>query len=208
MITRRQTLALTSAALMAAPLPLMARAKRDNPMPDALRRALERDPAAPVLGNPKGDITLTEFFDYNCHFCRKMVPVIKQMIGADSNLRVVFREWPVFGEGSYFAAQAALAALDQGKYWQMHSGLMALKSRATEATVMRVARQVGLDTDRLRADMEKPRVFEHIEGSMELADHMGLVGTPSFIAGDEALFGQQSLKDLQGLVTRGRAVLG
>ena len=117
MPTRRQTLALTLP--LAAGVALTTRgavaqtatAARPNPMPAALRTALERDPTAPVLGNPKGDITLSEFFDYNCPYCKTVMPMMQRLIAADPGLRVVFREWPVFGEGSDFAARAALAAL-------------------------------------------------------------------------------------------------
>ena len=206
MLTRR--LILASGAALAASTALPAFAQRANPMPEELRRALERDPNAPVLGNPEGDVTMTELFDYNCPFCRKMVPLIPQLIASDPDLRVVFREWPVFGEGSEFAARAALASLDQGRYWQMHAGLMGMKDRAVEATVMRVARQVGLHTERLRADMQAKRVTGHIHRSMDLADHMGLVGTPTLIAGDEAVFGENDLADMKALVARARATLG
>lgn len=205
MLTRRQTLAL-GAVTLALPAPLHA-APRSNPMPETLRRALERDPTAPVLGNPKGDITLTEFFDYNCPHCRKMVPTMQKLIASDDRLRVVFREWPVFGEGSEFAARAALGALPQGKYWQVHSALMAMKERATEPTVLRALRPLNLDEARLRKDMDSDRVSEHIANSRKLADHMSLMGTPTLIAGDEAVFGHQSLADLQALVRRGRATL-
>lgn len=207
MLDRRTALALGAAFLALPALPAMA-ATRDNPMPEELREALERDPNAPVLGNPAGDVTLTEFFDYNCPFCRRMVPVMRQLIGADPKLRLVFREWPIFGEGSDFAARAALASLPQGKYWQMHTGLMALKARAEEATVMRVVRDAGLDEARLRRDMEGEAVLAHLARSQELADHMGLVGTPSFIAGDEGAFGAYTLAEMQGMVARARATLG
>ena len=206
MLTRR--LILASGAAFAASAALPAFAQRANPMPEELRKALERDPNAPVLGNPMGDVTLTEFFDYNCPFCRKMMPLIPQLIASDPNLRVVFREWPVFGEGSEFAARAALASLDQGKYWQMHAALMGMKDRAVEATVMRVARQVGLDAERLRKDMTSKRVTDHIHRSMDLADHMGLVGTPTLIAGDEAVFGENDLAEMKALVARARTTLG
>lgn len=180
---------------------------RDNPMPDELRKALERASNAPVLGNPAGDITLTEFFDYNCPFCRSSVGAVHRLIVQDKSLRVVFREWPVFGEGSVFSSKASLAALKQGKYWQFHTGLMAIDGKADEGTATKIARQVGLDMDRMRADMASPEVLDHIDQSMELAEHMGLMGTPTFIAGDEGLFGKQSLADLRGLVARGRTVL-
>lgn len=209
-LTRRRTLALAACAAalpVALPVALQA-APRGNPMPDALRRALERDPTAPVLGNPKGDVTLTEFFDYNCPHCKTLLPTMQKLIAADPKLRVVFREWPVFGEGSEFAARAALAALQQGKYWPVHSALMGIRGRATETTVRRALTGTGVDEQRLTRDMDSAAVSDHIAGSYRLADHMGLVGTPTLIAGDEALFGHQSLSDLQKLVARARKTLG
>lgn len=209
MLTRRHALVSTLALGLAAGLPANAAApRRDNPMPEALRRDLERDPTAPVLGNPDGDITLTEFFDYNCQHCRKMPAVIQKLIAADPRLRIVYREWPIFGEGSEFAARASLASLQQGKYWALHTGLMAERGRIAEAAVLRVARQAGLDVDRLRKDMEAPQVARHIDLSQRLADHMGIDGTPSFVAGDEAAFGAMSLGDLRALVARARETLG
>ena len=207
MIPRRLVLTGAAACGISAALPLRA-ADRPNPMPDELRKALERDPTAPVLGNPDGDITLSVFFDYNCPHCRKMVGPISELISSDPQLRVVYREWPVFGEGSDFAARASLASLETGKYWQFHTGLMALKGRAEEASVLRVARQLGLDQAALRQEMEAEPVTRHIALSFQLAEHMGLMGTPTFIAGDEAVFGEQSRADLADLVARGRKTLG
>jgi len=206
MPSRRQTLALLAAA--AATPALGQQPGRPNPMPAELREVLERDRNAIVLGNPDGNITLTEFFDYNCPFCKKIVPSMQRLISSDPQLRVVFREWPVFGEGSDFAARASLASLDQGKYWQLHTGLMAMKDRAAEPSVMRVVRRIGLDEAKLRKDMYSDRVEDHIARSFMLADHMGLIGTPTLIAGDEALFGDQSFQDLTALVARARKTLG
>ena len=107
MPTRRTLLA--SAAAFAA-LPALAQ-QRDNPMPEEMRRALEREPTAPVLGNPDGNITLTEFFDYNCPHCKTMLPLMSELVRSDPQLRVVLREWPVFGPGSEFAARASLATI-------------------------------------------------------------------------------------------------
>ena len=206
MTTRRQTLALIAAV---AATPVLAQTQaRPNPMPDELRTALERDKNGIVLGNPAGNITLVEFFDYNCPFCKKILPKMQQLISSDPQLRVVFREWPVFGADSEFAARAALAALDQGKYWQTHAGLMGLRDRAAEPSVMRVVRKLGLDEAKLRRDMDSDRVSDHIARSFMLADHMSLIGTPTLIAGDEGVFGDQSLKDLQELVARARGPMG
>mgnify|MGYP002717157961 CR=1 FL=1 len=207
MIPRRLVLTGAAACGIGAALPAFA-ADRPNPMPEELRQALERDPTAPVLGNPQGDLTLSVFFDYNCPHCRKMVAPIQQLISSDPKLRVVYREWPVFGEGSDFAARASLASLETGRYWQFHSALMAMNGRAEEASVMRVARQIGLDEAALRQGMEAESVTRHIGLSFQLAEHMGLMGTPTFIAGDEAIFGEQSRAELARLVARGRDALG
>ena len=206
MPSRRATLALLAAA--AASPALGQTADRPNPMPGELREALERDRNGIVLGNPDGNVTLTEFFDYNCPFCKKILPAMQRLIGSDPQLRVVFREWPVFGEGSDFAARAALASREQGKYWQVHSGLMAMRDRAAEGSVMRVVRRLGLDEAKLRAAMQSDPVEDHIARSYMLAEHMSLIGTPTLIAGDEALFGEQSFEDLTALVARARKTLG
>ena len=192
------------AGLALAPLPLLAQTEHPNPMPAELRKVLEQNPALPVLGNPKGDITLTEFFDYNCPYCRTNMADVQRLIADDPKLRVVFREWPVFGEGSMFAAKAALASLQQGKYWPLHEALMTMKGRAEESTVLRAARQAGLDVDRLRVDMEKREILDQIYETMDLADTMMLTGTPTFIAGHEASFGKLNLADLKQLVATAR----
>ncbi|MGB0800092.1 MAG: DsbA family protein, partial [Planktomarina sp.] len=120
------------------------------------RELLEQDPNAPVIGNPEGDVTVVEFFDYNCPYCKRAAPVVKNVIAGDSDVRIVYREWPILGEGSDFAARAALASRNQGKYEEFHWALMALNGRATEASVLKVVRELGLDEDQLRADMEAP----------------------------------------------------
>lgn len=209
MLNRRKILIGASALGASAGLPVWAQnSDRPNPMPAELRKALERSPNAPVLGNPDGDITLTEFFDYNCPFCKKMVPLVQKRISADPGLRVVYREWPVFGEDSEFATRASLATLDQGKYWQFHVAMMQSRGRAGEATVMRVVRELGLDEAKLRRDMDSLHVSEHIDLSYELAEHMGLMGTPTFIAGDEGVFGEMTEQELEDLIERARKTLG
>ena len=213
-ITRRQALAGAAALAGTAALSVSmlgraaVAAPRANPMPDELRRALEDDPRAPVLGNPRGNVTLTEFFDYNCTYCRKMLPTMQKLIAADPDLRVVLRELPVFGEGSYFAARASLASTGQGRYPDFHRALLSMRGQAEEASVIATATRIGLDVARLRKDMEQDWIVDQLATTLELADHMSLMGTPSFIAGDEAVFGAMSLGELQGLVTRGRAALG
>lgn len=154
-----------------------------------IRDQLEQDPNAPVLGNPEGDVTVVEFFDYNCPYCRRAMPQVDALIEQDENVRLVYREWPILGEGSVFAARAALAARKQGKYEVFHEAMMGMNGRAEEASVIRIAGEVGLDVEQLRQDMQAPEVDEHIATSMELTRALGFTGTPSFVIGDELIGG-------------------
>ena len=173
---------------------------QDNPMPPDLRQALEHEQLGAVLGNASGDITLTEFFDYNCPYCRASVPDIHRLITEDPDLRVVLREWPVFGAASLYCARASLASLRQGKFWQFHAGLMSIEGEADDKSAMQVAAAVGLDMDRLRGDMDDVEIGRQIEHSWILAENMGLAGTPTFIAGDLGAFGRQSLDELRSMI--------
>lgn len=168
------------------------------------RETLEREPNAPVLGNPEGDVTVVEFFDYNCPYCRRVKPEIEALLEADPNVRLVYREWPILGEGSVFAARAALAAREQGLYEQFHWAMMAMNGRANESSVLRIAEEVGLDVTQLRRDMEAPEVAEHIQTSMRLTQALGLNGTPSFVIGDALVPGIVDVDQLQTLVTDAR----
>lgn len=169
------------------------------------RDLFERDPNAPVLGNPDGDVTVVEFFDYNCPYCRRVKPEVRALIEEDPNIRLVYREWPILGEGSVFAARAALAAREQGKYKEFHWAMMEVDGRANEASVMRVAEEVGLDLDQLRKDMEAPEVTEHIETSMRLTQALGFNGTPSFVIGNALVPGFVETDRLLDLVDDARA---
>ncbi len=153
------------------------------------RERLEQDPNAIILGNPDGDVTVVEFFDYNCPYCRRVMPQVDALIAQDPNVRLVYREWPILGEGSDFAARAALASRNQGLYEEFHVAMMSMDERAEEASVLRIAREVGLDIEQLRQDMDAPEVDEHIATSMELTRALGFSGTPSFVIGDAMIPG-------------------
>jgi len=172
---------------------------------DQQRLTLERDPNAPVVANPDGDVTLVEFFDYNCPYCRRVMPTVGALTEADTGIRLVYREWPILGEGSIFAARAALAARTQGLYEEFHIAMMSMTGRAEEGSVLRIAREVGLDVDQLLIDMEAPEVDEHIETSMRLADMLGITGTPTFIVGTNLIPGAVDQATLQALVDEARA---
>ncbi|WP_114283787.1 DsbA family protein [Candidatus Halocynthiibacter alkanivorans] len=168
------------------------------------RFLLERDPNAPVLGNPDGDVTVVEFFDYNCPFCKRAMPEVQGLLADDGNVRLVYREWPILGEGSDFAARAALASRNQGQYEEFHTALMGLKGRVEEASVLRMAKKIGLDVDQLRTDMGSPEVEAHIATSMQLAQTLGFSGTPSFVIGDARVPGFVEQARLQSFVDESR----
>lgn len=169
------------------------------------RDALERDPNAPVLGNPDGDVTVVEFFDYNCPYCKRVKPHMEALLAADKNVRVVYREWPILGEGSVFAARAALASREQGKYDEFHWAMMDMKGRVGEANVMQAAEKLGIDTAQLRRDMDSPKINEHIETSMRLARSLGFNGTPSFVIGEALAPGLIEADQMIELVNQARA---
>lgn len=168
------------------------------------RQILENDPNAPVLGNPDGDVTVVEFFDYNCPYCRRAKPAIQELLAFDPNVRLVYREWPILGDGSVFAAKAALASRNQGKYEEFHWAMMGMTGRAEEASVLRIAKEIGLDIEQLQADMESAEIEEHIQTSMRLTQSLGFSGTPSFVIGNNLVPGLVELAELIRLVEETR----
>jgi protein-disulfide isomerase len=164
-----------------------------------------RDPDSPVGGNPNGNVTLVEFFDYNCPYCRQMVPVMTQAESADSQLRIVYKEFPILGPNSRLAAKAALAAHKQGKYLAFHKALFQVRGAVDPSKVAEVAVTVGLDVDRLKADMEDPAIAALIEKNLALAQALRIDGTPGFAAGRQILRGAVDLKALQAFIQEARS---
>ena len=144
---------------------------------------------APIFGNLDGSVTLVEFFDYNCGYCRRAAPEVKAVLETSKDVRIVYREFPILGPGSEIAARAALAARNQGKYQQFHEAMMALNGQAFEASVMEVAGDVGLDLEVLKTDMQSDLVNDHIAASLRLAEALRITGTPTFVLGDEIIPG-------------------
>jgi protein-disulfide isomerase len=162
------------------------------------------DPAAPVGGNPSGDITLVEFFDYNCPYCRRVAPTVTDLVEDDPNLRLVYKEFPILGPGSQFAARAALASRTQGKYLAFHEALMSAGQQVNEDSVIDIARRVGLDVERLTRDMGDPEIEAAIARNLELANALGVTGTPAFVIGDQVVPGAVDRAILEGLITQAR----
>jgi protein-disulfide isomerase len=169
------------------------------------RTLLERDLNAPVIGNLKGDVTVVEFFDYNCPYCKRAWSELNTVMAQDPGVRVVLREWPILGEASVYATRASLAARKQGRYVEFHNALMASKGRAQPASVMAIAKSVGLNTAQLEADMKSPEIDEHIETSMQLARSLNFSGTPAYIIGDALAPGMVAAAELKNMIAQARA---
>jgi protein-disulfide isomerase len=167
-------------------------------------REIFDDPETPVGGNPKGDATLVEFFDYRCPYCKQVQPILLQLLAVDRQLHVGYKEFPVLGPVSVVAAHAALAARVQGKYEAFHNAMMAATGAIAEDTIWRVARSVGLDLDRLKHDMASPRIDAVLKATLDLANDLDIRGTPTFVAGDRIVPGATDLPGLEGLVAGAR----
>lgn len=167
-----------------------------------------------VAGNPKGTVTVVEFFDYQCIHCKKMEPVISELIKKNANVRVVFKEFPIFGKTSEIASKAALAAAIQGKYLAMQDALLKIDKHLDEKIVLDTAKSIGLNVDKLKTDMESKQVTDELDANHKLAEKMHLMGTPAFVvletpagvlkAGTEPAFipGGATLEALQALVNK------
>jgi len=150
---------------------------------------LYRHPDAPVAGNPDGDITVVEFFDYNCGYCKRGFHNVLELIEKDPNVRVVFKEFPILSKDSEEAAKIALAARMQGKYWEMHRAMIENKGRVTEAFALEAAGKLGLDVEKLKADKESETVKAELARVEALARKMNISGTPHFLVGNEGIGG-------------------
>jgi len=163
------------------------------------------DKQSPVGGNAQGNIALVEFFDYNCPYCRVMAPIMDQAVVDDPQLKIVYKEFPILGPDSLFAARAALAADKQGKYAAFHKALYGSRTRVTEAVVLRVAGEAGLDVERMKSDMQLPDIQASIDRNTELAQALRITGTPGFVVGDQIFPGATDLETLKKLIRQARA---
>ena len=170
----------------------------------ARRAEVLDDPDTPVGGNPQGDVSLVEFFDYRCPYCKQVEPALEALLRDDRQLRFVYKEFPVLGPDSVTAARAALAARKQGKYDALHRALMALKGQITEAAILRTASASGLDVERLKRDMDDPAIDRILKANLDLADALDIRGTPGFVIGDEIVPGAVSLDALKQLIETAR----
>ncbi|WP_436641193.1 DsbA family protein [Microbaculum sp. FT89] len=175
----------------------------------ANREAIFNSPDSPVVGNPTGDVTLVEFFDYNCGYCKRMLPAMIDLMKTDPNLRVVFKEWPVLSEGSGEAARIALGVLKVApeKYLDYHVELMGQPGGGDgigQKQALAVVEKLGLDKDAVVAAAKDPAVDEQISENYKIAEALGLRGTPSYVIGEDVIPGAVSLEELQSKIAKAR----
>jgi protein-disulfide isomerase len=157
-----------------------------------------------IIGNPKGNVTVVEFFDYNCGYCKSMFSAVREILEDDSDVRMVMKEFPILGPGSVVAARAALASREQGKYSELHMALLGHKGSLNQASVEGIANDVGLNIDKLRADMNNPDINEILGNNMALAQDLGIEGTPALIVGDKLIPGAIGVDRLRDLIADAR----
>ena len=151
--------------------------------------AIFRSPVTPVAGNPNGDVSVVEFFDYNCPYCRRSLPAVLKLINEDGKVRLVLKDLPILSDDSVAAAKLALAANKQGKYFEMHQKLFSESGRANKDKALRIAKELGLDIAQLQKDAENPDIKKALNENKELAVKLDLEGTPMFLIGDRVIGG-------------------
>lgn len=187
MPTRRSALGLLGAGAMLFGIDGMPVAARGNDGADSVlnEAAVLRDPDIPVAGNPKGDITIVEYFDYQCPYCRKLMPDLDAVVKEDGKVRMVFKDWPILGPASVYASKLVLATRYQDKFIEAHDALMALDVKLTEDGARQQLAKAGVDVDRAVKDMQtnQDAIAAILKRSDEQATAFGFQGTPAFIIG-------------------------
>lgn len=167
---------------------------------------LERDPSSPVVGNPDGDVTVVEFFDYRCGYCKGVLPSVQKLIKGDGNIRLVLKEYPILGPDSLTAAKASLAVwqTDPDKYMDVHAALLNAKGTLDEQRVLDLIAAEGVDRDTIRRAMADPGIEDALRANFELGQRLGVNGTPAFIIGDQLVPGAIDFEQMEKLVADAR----
>jgi protein-disulfide isomerase len=179
----------------------------DSKSKQAVQKARDRiydDVVSPVGGNPKGDVTVVEFFDYQCGYCKMSEDSVEHLLKDDKNVKFIYKEFPILGPASADAAKASLASAKQGKYKPFHDALMAKKEHLTTELIMATAKDVGLDMDKLKKDMADASVTDEIASTLKLGQDIGVRGTPMFIINDNVYPGAMQPDQLKQAVSDAR----
>lgn len=168
---------------------------------------LNENQLSPVGGNPDGDVTIVEFYDYNCPYCKREAPEITKLLAEDGNIRFVYKEWPILGPDSEIAARVALAAWhqDEEAYFRLHDAMMAHKGKLDKPAIMAYAEAEGLDMAQLQQDMTSAAVEAEIKHVRQLAEQIGLSGTPAYVIDGKLVPGAVGIDQLRKLVDDARA---
>ena len=161
--------------------------------------ALLLDPMSPISGNIEGDVTVVEFFDYQCGYCKRALPMMEALLEADANVRIIWKEFPILGPVSEFAATASIAAERQGLYLPFHLATMR-EEELTEERIIQIAQAVGLDMERLLEDLKDPAIKAYIEENRALAQRLGIGGTPAFVVGDTLVPGAIDIEQMRQII--------
>ena len=178
-------------------------AEQNNNTKKLLRKYSNRiyhHPMSPYTGNKEGDVTLVEFFDYQCGYCKQVTKPIIALIKTDQKLRVVWKELPILGKTSLIAATAAMASRKQGKYFDFHIALMNNRGGLNRQSIMKIAKSVGINTVKLEKDMTDSAISTYLEDTTKLAQMLGIKGTPGFIIGEQVVPGAASLQQLKKFI--------
>ena len=167
---------------------------------------LVRDPDTPFAGNPKGDVTIVEFFDYRCGFCKRVFPAIMKVLNDDPNIRYVFKEFPILGPESVTASRAALAVwrTDKSKYAAFHSALMTARGDLAEAKVRHISAGRGMDAGKIKKAMADPAIDTLLERNYRLAQALNINGTPAFVIGDQLAPGAIDIAQMKKMIAEAR----
>lgn len=166
---------------------------------------LFNDPSAPAAGKQGDAVSLVMFFDYRCGYCKQVDPTLMQLLAEAPNARIVFKEFPILSPDSLLAAKASLAANRQGFYLPFHQALMASSGSITLDTISQTAAKIGLNFDKLKADMESPEILKTIKANLELANQLKIESTPTFIIGSELVVGTKDLATFKALLAKAEA---
>jgi protein-disulfide isomerase len=162
------------------------------------------DSTSPIAGNPNGDVTVVEFFDYQCGFCKTSQDAVSKLLSADRNVKFIYKEHPILGSGSVRGSMAVLASSRQGKYREFHDALMATKGHLSDDIIFGTAKDIGLDVEKLKADMADESLKKTIDANIALAGNIGARGTPTFLVGEQVFGGAMNYEQMQRAVDDSR----
>jgi protein-disulfide isomerase len=167
---------------------------------------LEKNDKAPFIGNAKGDVVVVEFFDYSCGYCKRVIGDVAKLVDEDKNIKFVFKELPILGPGSEIASRAALATyvIQPDKYFAIHRALMEFQGQKSDETVMDIVKKLGLDVANIKEEMKSSKVSELLKANRDLAQSIGVNGTPAFIIGGKLNPGAMDINAMKAAIAEAR----